>query len=419
MATPSAPSAPRVVVTGVGLITPLGHDLESSWQGFLAGRSGVRRITHWDPTGFPTQIAARVADWEPAAYMPRREARRTSRATQFAWKCTQDALAMAHLDLAQTDRSRVGVEIGLAFGGWDIVEAEGRRLEEGGPRRFNPALAPAALISATPTYVAIQLGVTGPTNSQVTACATGIVAIGEAARRIQRGEADVMIAGGVEGYLSKLIITTFSRLGAASTRNDDPASACRPFSRDRDGMVVGEGAAILVLEREDHARARGAPILAAFAGYGLTEDAYDMTAPEPSGRGAAAAMQRALEESGLAPQEIHWIVAHGTGTRLNDSMETAAIKQVFGPAAYRIPVTSIKSSIGHAMGAAGAQSAAVIVKAMQEGWIVPTINYTTPDPECDLDYVPNQARRHRVDAGLCNGFGLGGQNASLILRRAP
>ena len=410
-------SVPRVVITGVGMVTPLGHDLESSWAGLIAGKSGTGRVTHWDPTGFPTQIAARVNDWEPKAYMDRKDVRRTSRGTQLAWKATQEALACSGLDLAREDRSRIGVEMGLAFGGWDIVEEEGRKLEEGGPRRFNPANATAALISNAPTFIAIKCGVTGPANSQVTACATGITSIGEAVRRIQRGDADVMMAGGAEGYLTKMAISTFSRLGAASTRNDEPESACRPFSGDRDGMVVGEGAAAFVLETLEHAQARGARILAEFAGYGLSEDAFDMVAPDPGGQGATQCMQSALRESGLGVGDIDWIVAHGTGTILNDKAETVAIKRIFGQRAYDIPITSIKSSIGHAMGAAGAQSAAALVKAMQEQRIPPTINYNELDPDCDLDYVPNTSRARRVDAGLCNGFGLGGQNASLILKR--
>ena len=410
-------SVPRVVITGVGMVTPLGHDLESSWAGLIAGKSGTGRVTHWDPTGFPTQIAARVNDWEPKAYMDRKDVRRTSRGTQLAWKATQEALAFSGLDFAREDRSRIGVEMGLAFGGWDIVEEEGRKLEEGGPRRFNPAHATAALISGAPTFIAIKCGVTGPANSQVTACATGITSIGEAVRRIQRGDADVMMAGGAEGYLTKMAISTFSRLGAASTRNDEPESACRPFSGDRDGMVVGEGAAAFVLETLEHAQARGARILAEFAGYGLSEDAFDMVAPDPGGQGATRCMQLALRESGLGIGDIDWIVAHGTGTILNDKAETAAIKRIFGQRAYDIPITSIKSSIGHAMGAAGAQSAAALVKAMQEQRIPPTINYNELDPDCDLDYVPNTSRARQVDAGLCNGFGLGGQNASLILKR--
>lgn len=414
---PAANPTRRVVITGVGLITPLGHDLESSWAQMAAGKSGTRAITHWDATDFPTQINARVNDWEPSAYMDRKEARRTGRATQFAYKAATDAVRMAGLDWEQEDRRRVGVEIGLAFGGWDIVEEESAKLAEGGPRRFNPANGVAALISGTPTFVAIKFGLTGPTNSQVTACATGITAIGEAVRRVQRGDADVMIAGGVEGYLTPMIITTFSRLGAASTNNANPEKACAPFSGNRDGMVVGEGAGVFVLESLEHAQARGATILAEFAGYALSEDAYDLVAPEPTGVGAAACMSLALAESGLAANDIDWIVAHGTGTLLNDTMETAAIKRVFGETAYAIPVTSIKSSIGHSMGAAGAQSAAVLVKAMQEDRILPTINYEIPDPACDLDYVPNHSRAHRVDAGLCNGFGLGGQNATLVLKR--
>ena len=411
------PSTPRVVITGVGLVTPLGHDLESSWAGLIAGKSGTGPITHWDATDFPTQITARVNDWEPRAYMDRKDVRRTSRGTQLAWKATQEALTRSGLDFLQEDRTRIGVEMGLAFGGWDIVEEEGRKLEEGGPRRFNPASATAALISSTPTFIAIKCGITGPTNSQVTACATGITSIGEATRRIQRGEADVMLTGGAEGYLTKMAISTFSRLGAASTRNDEPESACRPFSGDRDGMVVGEGAAAFVLETLEHAQARGAPILAEFAGYGLSEDAFDMVAPDPGGQGASQCMRIALRESGLDFGEIDWIVAHGTGTILNDKAETVAIKRIFGQSAYDIPITSIKSSIGHAMGAAGAQSAAALVQAMQTQRIPPTINYNEPDPDCDLDYVPNVSRARQVDAGLCNGFGLGGQNASLILKR--
>lgn len=408
---------PRVVITGVGLVTPLGHDLESSWAGLMAGESGTARISHWDPTDFPTQICARVQDWDPKEYMDRKDARRTSRGTQFAWKATQDALAQSGLDLSAEDRARIGVEMGLAFGGWDIVEEESRKIEESGPKRFNPANATAALISGAPTFIAIKCGITGPANSQVTACATGITAIGEAVRRIQRGDADVMLAGGAEGYLTKMAISTFSRLGAASTRNDEPESACRPFSGDRDGMVVGEGAAAFVLETLEHAQARGATILAEFGGYGLSEDAFDPVAPDPEGQGATRCMQMALDESGVGPRGIDWIVAHGTGTVLNDKAESAAIKRVFGEAAYDIPVTSIKSSIGHAMGAAGAQSAAALVQSIQTDRIAPTINYNERDPDCDLDYVPNSSRAHRVDAGLCNGFGLGGQNASLVLKR--
>lgn len=407
----------RVVVTGVGLITSLGHDLETSWQAMLAGESGSRPMTGHDMSEYPTQFAANVEEWDPSRYLDRKESRRVSRGTQFALKASQDAVDMAGLKMEETNPYRVGVEVGLAFGGWEIVEEQAILHETKGPKRFNPALLLGALSSGGPTQVAIRLGAKGPTNCPVAACATGIVAIGEAARRIQYGAADVMIAGGSEGYLTPLVIATFSRLGAASTNNADPAHACRPFSADRDGMVVAEGAGVLVLESLEHAQARGATILAEFGGYGITEDAYDATAPDPDGEGAANAMQLALAESGLSPATFNWIVAHGTGTQLNDSMETAAIKRIFGEAAYNIPVTSIKSMIGHAMGAAGAQSAAVIVKAMQEETIVPTINYTTPDPACDLDYVTDGPRTQSIHAALCNGFGMGGQNASLILKQ--
>jgi 3-oxoacyl-[acyl-carrier-protein] synthase II len=417
LARPEQPSSRRVVVTGVGLLTPLGHDLESSWQAMVAGKSGTKAITHFDATDYPTRFAARINDWDPALYLDKREARRVSRGTQFALKAAQEAMIHAGLKMEETNPYRIGVEIGLAFGGWELVEEQSLLLETKGFKRFNPALVLGALISGGPTQVAIHFGAKGPTNSPVAACATGIVAIGEAAQRIRQGQADVMIAGGAEGYLSPLMVATFSRLGAASTNNADPERACRPFSADRDGMVVGEGAAVMILESLEHAQARGARILAEYAGYGLTEDAYDATAPEPGGEGAANAMQLALSESGLAASDFDWIIAHGTGTHLNDSMETAAIKRIFGEAAYNIPITSIKSMIGHAMGAAGAQSAAVIVKAMQEDCIVPTINYTTPDPECDLDYVTTGARRRQVDNALCNGFGMGGQNASLIFKR--
>ncbi len=399
------------------MISPLGHDLESSWAGLAAGKSGTGPITHWDAADFPTQICARVNDWEPQAYMDRREARRTGRATQFAWKATREALAMSGLDLDQENKARMGVEMGLAFGGWDIVEEQTLRMAEGGPRRFNPALAPAALISATPTFIAIQLGVTGPANSQVTACATGITALGEAARRVQRGDVDVMIAGGIEGYLSPLIITTFSRLGAGSTRNDDPEHACRPFSGDRDGMVVGEGAAVFILESlEPCPGPRGhhpGRVWRLWADRRRLR--HDRAGPGGHRRGGLHGPGPERKRGGPHRDELDRGPRHGHPPQRQNG--DRGHQAGLWPGAYAIPVTSIKSAIGHSMGAAGAQSAAVIVKAMQEGRILPTINYTEPDPDCDLDYVPNVSRAHRVDAGMCNGFGLGGQNASLVLKR--
>ncbi|MCS7221839.1 MAG: beta-ketoacyl-ACP synthase II [Anaerolineae bacterium] len=410
-------ASPRVVITGIGAITPLGLTWQDSWKAMLEGRSATRPITHFDASGFPTRIAALVKDFDPTKYMELKEAKRLGRITQFGWAAVLEAVSHACLDLSREDPERVGLDIGSAFGALDILEEQSHTLRDHGPRRINPAVAPAVLISTTPCYVAIRMGIQGPVNSQVTACASGIVSIGEAARRLQRGEVDVMLAGGADAYASPLIMAAFSRLGAMSTRNDEPERACRPFDRTRDGMVLGEGAVIMVLETLEHAQARGARILAEFAGYSLTADAYNLAAPEPTGRGAARAMSKALAESGLSPEDVDYICAHGTGTQLNDASETAAIKRTFGEVAYQIPVSSIKSMVGHMMGAAGAASAAVLVQAINDGIIPPTINYQEPDPECDLDYVPNKARCVRVDAAMCNAFGFGGQNASLLLKR--
>lgn len=410
-------ASPRVVITGIGAITPLGLTWQDSWKAMLEGRSATRPITHFDASGFPTRIAALVKDFDPTKYMELKEAKRLGRITQFSWAAALEAVSQACLDLSREDPERVGLDVGSAFGALDILEEQSHTLRDHGPRRINPAVAPAVLISTTPCYIAIRMGIQGPVNSQVTACASGIVSIGEAARRLQRGEVDVMLAGGADAYASPLIMAAFSRLGAMSTRNDEPERACRPFDRTRDGMVLGEGAVIMVLETLEHAQARGARILAEFAGYGLTADAYNLAAPDPTGRGAARAMSKALAESGLSPEDVDYICAHGTGTQLNDASETAAIKRAFGEAAYQIPVSSIKSMVGHMMGAAGAASAAVLVQAINDGIIPPTINYQEPDPECDLDYVPNVARCVQVDAAMCNAFGFGGQNASLLLKR--
>lgn len=408
---------PRIVITGIGAVTPLAHNWTDTWEGLIAGRSAGRRITHFDPAGFPTQIAASVQDFDPAKYMDIKEARRLGTVTQYAWAATQEALRDAGLNLNHEDRDRVGIEIGSAFGALDVLEEQSHLLKERGPRRIRPTVAPAVLISTTPCYVAIQLGVTGPVNSQVTACATGIVCLGEAMRRMQRGEVDVVIAGGADSYETPLIMAAFSRLGAMSTRNDDPQTACRPFCKTRDGLLMGEGAVVMILETLGHAQTRGAKILAEIVGYALTSDAYHLAAPEPSGKGAAKAMRKAMQEAGVTGPDVDYICAHGTATRLNDSMETAAIKAALGEAAYDTRVSSVKSMVGHMMGAAGSISAAVLVGAIQHSIIPPTINYFEPDPECDLNYVPNKAEPRRVDVGMCNAFGFGGQNASMVIRR--
>ncbi len=286
-----------------------------------------------------------------------------------------------------------------------------------GPRRIKPTLAPAVLISTTPAYASIQLGITGPIDSRMSACATGITSLGEAARKLQRGEVDVMIAGGTDSFQTPVMMVSFSRLGAMSTRNDDPATACRPFCNTRDGMILGEGATMMVVETLEHAQARGATILAEITGWALTSDAYNMAAPDPSGKGAARAMKLAMREAQISGEDIDYICAHGTGTRLNDSSETVAIKAALGEAAYDTRISSIKSMVGHMMGAAGAISAAALVGAIQDSVVPPTINYHEPDPECDLHYVPNQAEERQVDAAMCNAFGFGGQNASMVIER--
>ncbi len=407
----------RVVITGMGAVSGLGLDAPSTWKGMLAGRTGAGRITDYDPSDLPTQIAVTIRGFDPSRYLGRRDVRRLGRVTHLAVAATEEALAHSGLDLEQEDRTRVGIEIGSAFGALDFVEQHAIAIHKRGPRAINPAKAPAVLITTTPCYLGIRYGIQGPVNSPVVACATGVVSVGQAAQRIQRGEADVMIAGGTDAYLTPLIMTSFSRLGAMTTRNDEPETACRPFDLTRDGMIIGEGAAVFILESLEHAQARGATILAEYGGMGFTLDAYNMAAPHPEGEGAARAMLLAMQDAGLTPEAIDYISAHGTGTKLNDVAETRAMKKALGQRAYQVPAPSIKPMIGHAMGASGAFGVLTIVKAIETGWIPPTINYTTPDPECDLDYVPNQAREHEVNAGMANAFGFGGQNASIIIKR--
>ncbi|MFB0536300.1 MAG: beta-ketoacyl-ACP synthase II [Anaerolineae bacterium] len=408
----------RVVITGMGAITPVGLNVADFWQGITAGRSGVGPITQFDASQYPTQIAASVDGFDPTDYVDKREARRMARFTHFALAATQQALQDAELDLAREDLTRVGLEIGSAIGGIDVIEEQSQRLQDGGPRRINPILVPSVIINIASCHIAVLLGIKGPASAPVAACATGGVAIGEATRRLQRGDVDVMIAGGTESAMTPLAVVGFSRLGALSTRNDEPERACRPFDAGRDGTVMGEGAAIVVLESLEHALRRGAPIQAEVVGYGFTEDAYHIVAPQPGGDGAARAMSLALADAGLSPEEIGYIGAHGTGTVLNDTSETAAIKTVFGGAAYRVPISANKSMLGHMFGGAGSISVITAVKVIQEGVIPPTINLDNPDPECDLDYVPNVARQATVDVAIANAFGIGGQNATVAVQRS-
>lgn len=407
----------RVVVTGMGAITPLGIGVEATWQALLAGRSGVKRITRFDVSNFPTQFAAEVTGFDPLNFMAFKEAKRTARFTQFALAATQQAVQSAALDLAQEDMTRVGISMGTAIGGVDLAEEQAVVFHEQGLRRINPVIVPILLPSSGACHVAIALGIKGPTSCPVAACATGIVAIGEALRNLQWSEVEVMIAGGAESAMSPLDLAAFSRIGAMSTRNSEPEKACRPFDAERDGMVIGEGAASLVLETWEHAQRRGAAILAEVLGFGFTGDAYHIAAPEPTGDGAARAMSRALADAGIPPHEVGYIVPHGTGTPLNDVSETRACKTVFGEHAHRIPMSSNKSMLGHLLGAAGVISTIVGILSIREGILAPTINLEHPDPECDLDYVPNQPRPARVDTVIANAFGFGGQNATVVVRR--
>lgn len=407
----------RVVVTGCGAVTPLGLTADALWDGLVDGRSGISRIRHIDTTNFPVQIAGTIYDFEPTVYIPRKKARRMARFTQLVIAATQEAVLDAKLDFEGEDLTRVGVEIGNATGSIETVVEQYDIMRSKGPRRLIPTMIPGGLINMATCQVAMQFGLKGAGGSPVAACATGLYAIGDAYRRLQRGEADVMIAGACESFLHPLAIAAFWRIQALSTHNSDPPRACRPFDKKRDGAVLGEGGAVLVLETEQHAKARGATILGEVVGYGQSLDAFHIIAPDTKGMGAARAMQQALNEANITPQQVDWISAHGTATPLNDLAETLAIKHVFEEYAYDVPVSAIKSMTGHTLGAAGVVSVIANLKALQTGIIPPTINYETPDPLLDLDYVPNYARLRQVDVAISNAFGFGGQNACIVVQR--
>jgi 3-oxoacyl-[acyl-carrier-protein] synthase II len=406
-----------VVITGLGMVTPLGNDVASTWQAMMNGECGVDTITRFDTTGFPSTIAGFVKNFDPLNYMDKRDARRMAPFLHFAVAATQQALADANLDLSAEDPTRIGSEIGSAIGGAEVVEEQRLILEQQGAKRVNPTLIPALLINMPGCYIAILYNIRGPVNASVTACATGISGIGEGMRRIVWGDADVMLAGGTEAAITPLTVSAFGRLTALSRRNDTPKKAITPFDLNRDGTVVGEGAGVLVLESLEHAQARGARILAEVKGYSLTSDAFHISSPRDDGSSSGRAMANALKDAGIEPHEVNYLAAHGTGTQMNDATETRAIKVAFGELAYDLPVSSVKSMTGHTLGAAGAISAIAAVKAMHEGYIPPTINLETPDPVCDLDYVPNNPRRADVNVAMANGFGFGGQNASIVLKK--
>lgn len=404
----------RVVVTGLGALTPVGNDVTTSWENLKAGHSGIARVTLFDPSNLLTQIAGEVKGFDPKQNFDVKEARRLERFVQFAVVAAREAVADAHLGIDERNNENIAVVIGSGIGGALSTPEQARILETRGPRRVNPFFIPMILVDTAPAQVAIEFGVKGPNMAVVSACATGVNAIGEAAEMVKRGDVDVVICGGTEACLSPLAFAGFNVMGAISTRNDEPARACRPFDATRDGFVLGEGAGILVLENADHARARGARIYGEVIGYGTSADAHHVAAPDAEGEGIGRAMQWALKRAHLEPRQVSYINAHGTGTRLNDPIETNAIKQVFGEAAPHIPVSSTKSMIGHTLGGAGAIESIICLKAMQENMLPPTINYATPDPACDLDYVPNKARAKKVDVAMCNSIGLGGHNASII-----
>lgn len=406
----------RVVVTGLAAITPVGNDLASSWNGLVAGKSGVGPITHFDTTGFDTTIAAEVKGFDEKAYLPAKAAKRMDRFTRFAASAAMMLLEQAAYKVDPALAAETGVIIGCGLGGLEGIEHNHKILLERGPGRISPFFIPVIIANMAAGQVSILTGAKGPNLCTTSACASGMHAIGQAYSEIKLGRAKAMICGGAESTITPLAVGGFNALKALSTRNDDPQTASRPFDRDRDGFVIGEGSGLLLLESLDHARERGADILAEVIGFGASGDAFHMTAPPEDGEGMALAMSAALREAGMAPEELEHINAHGTSTYLNDLCETRAIKTVFGDHARRIPISANKSMIGHTLGAAGGIESVFSVMTLTEGVIPPTINLANPDPQCDLDYVPNTARNQRVKNVLSNSFGFGGTNACVLYK---
>ncbi len=407
-----------VVITGVGCVTATGSGVDGLWAGLQTRRSPIREITRFDASGFRSRIAAEVDDFVPADHLPRKAVRRFDRFSQLGVAAARMAMHDAEIDTAGEDRDRIGVMMGSALGGVGLAETQAEIYRRDGIKCVDPGLALSVFGGAVSCNIAIQFGITGPNSTNAMSCASGTVAVGEASRAIRAGEADIMLAGGSEAPLSPLCFGAFTIIRAMSTRNDDPASACRPFDRGRDGFVMGEGAAVLVLERRDRAAARGARIYAEVAGYGLTNDAYHMTAPKPDGREAARAIRLALQDAHVLPHEIGYVNAHGSSTVLNDTTETLAIKQVFGDRAYKLAISGTKPYSGHALGASGAIEVAICALGMERGWLPPTVNLEAPDPDCDLDYLANGGLNEIPEAIVSNSFGFGGVNAVLVLKRS-
>jgi 3-oxoacyl-[acyl-carrier-protein] synthase II len=408
---------PRVVITGLGAVTPVGNTAEEFWTALVQGKSGIGPITRFDSTGFPTRIAGEVKGFDALKFVDKKDERKLDLYLKYALACAVMAVEDAGLDPAKEDGDRFGVLVGSGIGGISTLLESHKVLLDKGLDRVSPFFIPMLIINMASGLISMRFGARGPNSSVVTACATGNHAIGDAMRIIQRGEADVMIAGGAEAIIIPLTIAGFCQMKAMSTRNDEPARASRPFDADRDGFVCGEGGGLVVLESIEHAVRRDARIYAEVVGYGMTGDAHHMTAPDPEGDGAARAMAAALRDAALEPAAVGYINAHGTSTPYNDKFESIAIKRVFGEHAKRLPVSSTKSMTGHLLGAAGGIEAIATTLALHHGVLPPTINYEKPDPDCDLDYVPNQARKQDIEVALSNAFGFGGTNATLAFRK--
>ena len=406
----------RVVVTGVGLLTPLGLGTEATWEAIRAGKSGVGRITQFDASAFSCQIAGEVKGFDPASYIEKKEIKKMGRFIQFAIPAADWALKNSELQITPENAERVGVYIGSGIGGFEIMEREHQTLLEHGPRRISPFFIPAMIVNLASGQVSMRCGAQGPNSATATACTTSAHSIGDSFRIIARGDAEAMICGGTEACITPMGVGGFAAMRALSTRNDEPERASRPWDRDRDGFVVGEGAGILVLEELEAARQRGAHILAEIVGYGMSSDAFHVTAPPEDGGGAFRVMRNSLRDAGIDPSQVDYINAHGTSTEVGDRAETVAIKRAFGEHAYKLAVSSTKSMTGHLLGGAGGIEAGITVLAIRDQIAPPTINYETPDPLCDLDYVPNQARPMKIEYALSNSFGFGGTNGCLIFK---
>jgi 3-oxoacyl-[acyl-carrier-protein] synthase II len=407
----------RVVVTGVGLITPLGVGVEKSWEGLVKGKNGIKRITHFDASLFPTKIAGEVEGFNPEDYIEVKEIKKMDRFIQFGIAASSMAMEASGLKIDERNAERVGVYVGAGMGGLPAIEHYHSILLEKGPRRITPFFIPMLIINLAAGQISIRFGAKGPNSAPATACATGSHAIGDAFKVIQRGDADAMIAGGTESVITAMGIGGFNAMKALSTRNDEPEKASRPFDRDRDGFVMGEGAGILILEELSSAKKRDAKIMAELVGYGLTGDAYHITSPAPGGEGAARCMSMALRDAGVDPSGVDYINAHGTSTKYGDEFETAAIKTAFKEHAYKTAVSSTKSMTGHLLGAAGGVEAVVCVLSIVDNVMPPTINLDNPDPECDLDFVPHKAREADINYAMSNSFGFGGTNACLLFKK--